>query len=78
MTVRKNFTMPEDIVENLEFLANYMHKKQSQVIQDLIQEKMKMFEKEKKIQAVEKMSGMFSGKIPQNISIQSTKADSEN
>lgn len=77
MTVRKNFTMSEYIVENLEFLAKTMQKKQSQVIQDLIQDKMKEFEKEKKIQALEKMSGIFTGEIPEEISIQKIKGDSE-
>jgi len=70
--------MSEYIVENLEFLAKTMHKKQSQVIQELIQDKMKEFEKERKLKAVEKMSGMFTGEIPENISIQSIKASSDN
>lgn len=78
MVIRKNFTMSEYVVKNLKFLAKTMHKKQSQVIQDLINEKMKEFEKEKKLQAVEEMSGMFTGKIDENISIQSIKAQSEN
>ena len=78
MTVRKNFTMSEQIVNNLEFLAKSMHKKQSQVIQELIQEKMQEFEKEKRLKAVEKMSGMFTGEIAEETSIQSIKADSDN
>ncbi len=78
MTVRKNFTMSEYIVENLEFLAKKMHKKQSQVIQELILDKMKEFEKEKKLQAVEKMSGIFTGKLSENTTVQSIKADSDN
>ena len=78
ITLRKNFTMPENIVKNLEFLAKKMHKKQSQVIQELIQDKMKEFEKERKLRAVEQMSGMFTGKIPEDVSIQSIKANSEN
>ena len=77
MTIRKNFTMSEQIVGNLEFLAKAMHKKQSQVIQELIQEKMQEFEKEKKLKAVEKMSGMFTGEIAEDLSIQSIKANSE-
>ncbi len=78
MTVRKNFTMPDYIVNNLEFIANETHKKQSQVIQDLIQEKMKEYEKEKKLQALENISGIVSGKISQEISIQHIKANSDN
>jgi len=78
MTIRKNFTMSEYIVENLEFLSKVMHKKQSQVIQELITDKMTEYKKDKKLQIVEKMSGMFTGKIPESTSIQSTKANSEN
>ena len=70
--------MSEYIVKNLEFLAEKMQKKQSQVIQELIQDKIEEFEKEKKIQAVEKMSGMFTGKISEDTSVQSIKANSEN
>ena len=77
ITLRKNFTMPEAIAKNLEFLAKKMHKKQSQVLQELIQDKMKEFEKEKKLQAVERMSGIFTGKIPEHVSIQSIKANNE-
>ena len=76
MTIRKNFTMSEYVVENLEFLAKTMHKKQSQAIQELIQDKMRAFEKEKKIQALEKISGIFTGELSDEISIQKIKADS--
>ncbi len=78
MTIRKNFTMPDSVVVDLEFLAKKMQKKQSQVIQELISQKMKEFQKDKKLAILENMSGMFTGKIPENISIQSIKADSEN
>ncbi len=70
--------MSDTVVLNLEFLSKKMNKKQSQVIQELITQKMKEYEKEKKLDILEKMSGMFTGKIPQRISIQSIKADSEN
>ena len=33
MTIRKNFTMPDSVVENLKYIAKAMDKKQSQVIQ---------------------------------------------
>ena len=78
LTLRKNFTMSEVIVKKLEFLANKMHKKQSQVIQELITEKMKEYEKEKKLHALEQISGLFTGKISENISVQSIKTNSEN
>ena len=77
LTMRKNFTMSEAIAEKLEFIATKMHKKQSQVIQELINEKMKEYEKEKKLDMLEKMSGMFTGEISDDVSIQSIKAKSE-
>lgn len=78
LTMRKNFTMSHSIVEKLEFLAQVMHKKQSQVIQELISEKMNEYEKVKKLQALEKVSGMFTGKLSEDTSIQTIKANSEN
>jgi len=77
LTLRKNFTMSEVIVRKLEFLANKMGKKQSQVIQELINEKMKTYEKEQKLQALEKMSGMFTGVVSEELSIQTIKANSD-
>jgi len=78
MTIRKNFTMPDDIVQDLEYIAKKTHKKQSQVIQELITEKMKEYEKAKKLEALEKMSGMFTGMIPEHVNIQWIKANSDN
>ena len=78
MTIRKNFTMPEYIVESLEYIAEKTHKKQSQVIQDLICEKMQEYEKAKKLEAANKMAGMFTGLIPEHINIQYIKAHSDN
>lgn len=70
--------MSDSVVMDLEYLAKKLHKKQSQVIQELIVHKMKEFEKEKKLDMLEKISGIFTGKIPEDISIQSIKSDSEN
>ncbi|MCH9740788.1 MAG: hypothetical protein K0U38_08125 [Epsilonproteobacteria bacterium] len=74
MSVRKNFTMPEAIVHDLEELARLMNKKQSQVIQELIEDRMKLYNKEKKLDSLEKMSGMFSGLIPEHIDMQWIKS----
>ena len=78
LAVRKNFTIPKTIVEKLEFLAQKMQKKQSQVIQELINEKMKEYEQKRKLQILEDMSGMFTGKIDEDVSVQSIKANSAN
>ena len=78
MSVRKNFTMPEHIAEDLEYLAKKLDKKQSQVIQDLIEEKVADYELEKKLAAAEKLSGMFTGMFPEHVDIQWIKANSDN
>lgn len=77
MTVRKNFTMPESIVYDLEELSRILNKKQSQVIQELIEERMKEVRKQKKLDSLEKMSGMFSGLIPEHVDMQWIKSQDE-
>jgi predicted DNA-binding protein len=77
MTVRKNFTMPDKVAEDLEYLSEKLGKKQSQVVQDLIEEKMAEYETEKKLAAAEKLSGIFTGMIPEHVTIQWIKANSE-
>jgi len=77
-TLRKNFSMPEYVAQKLEFLAQTMGKKQSAIISFLIEQEAKKYEKEKKLDALDKLSGIFNGMIGENVSIQSTKADSEN
>ncbi|HHH37766.1 MAG TPA: hypothetical protein ENK77_04025 [Epsilonproteobacteria bacterium] len=78
MTVRKNFTMPDKVAEDLEYLAEKMGKKQSQVVQDLIEEKAAEYEIEKKLAAAEKLSGIFTGMIPEHVGIQWIKTNSDN
>ncbi len=77
MSVRKNFTMPESIVSDLEELAKIMNKKQSQVIQELIEEKMHEYTRQKRLASLEKMSGMFSGMIPEYVDMQWIKSRDE-
>ncbi len=78
MSVRKNFTMPEKVAADLEYLAKKLDKKQSQVIQDLIEEKAAEYEIEKKLEVLEKISGMFTGMFPEHVDIQWIKANSDN
>ena len=78
MSVRKNFSMPEKVAEDLEYLAKKLDMKQSQVIQELIEEKMLEYEKEKKLEALEEISGMFTGMFPEHVNIQWIKANSDN
>ncbi len=77
MSVRKNFTMPEEVARDLEYLAKKLNKKQSQIIQELIEEKVADFRQEEKVAAAEKLSGMFTGMFLEHVDIQSIKANSE-
>lgn len=72
-TVRKNFTMLEEIAKKLEFLSQTMHKKQSQVIQDLILKESKKYENSKKLERLEKMHGKLDGLLS-DISTQKIKS----
>ncbi len=78
MSVRKNFTMPEKVAEDLEYLAKKLDMKQSQVIQELIEEKISEYEIKRKLEAAEKISGMFTGMFPEHVNIQWIKANSDN
>ena len=78
MSTRKNFTMPEKIAKDLEYLAKKLNKKQSQVIQDLIEDKISEYTKAQKLEALEKISGMFTGMFPEHVNIQWIKANSDN
>jgi predicted DNA-binding protein len=78
MSVRKNFTMPEHIAMDLEYLAKKLGKKQSQVIQDLIEEKVSEYNVDEKLEALENISGMFTGIFPEHVDIQWIKANSDN
>jgi len=69
--------MPESILHDLEELSRLLKKKQSQVIQELIEERMKEVKKQKKLEALEKMSGMFSGLIPEHVDMQWIKSQDE-
>ena len=78
MSVRKNFTMSESTVHDLEELARILNKKQSQVIQELIAERMKEVIKAKRLKSLDKMSGMFSGLIPEHVDMQWIKSQDAN
>jgi hypothetical protein len=72
-TIRKNFTMLEEIAKKLEFLSQTMHKKQSQVIQDLILQESKKYENSKKLKRLEKMHGRLDGLLS-DVSMQKIKS----
>ena len=76
ITIRKNFTMLDEISQKLEFLSKVMHKKQSQVIQELIVQETRKYEKEEKLKRLENMHGKFDNLLD-GVSIQSIKATDE-
>jgi len=78
MSVRKNFSMPDRVAENLEYLSKKLDKKQSKIVQELIEERMADYEKAKKLEALEEISGMFTGMFPEHVNIQWIKANSDN
>ena len=67
--------MPEHVAEDLEYLAKRLNKKQSKIIQELIEEKMAEYESKKKLEAAEKLTGMFTGIFPEDVDIQWIKAN---
>ena len=78
MSVRKNFSMPDRVAENLEYLSKKLDKKQSKIVQELIEERMADYEKAKKLEAARQISGMFTGMFPEHVNIQWIKANSDN
>lgn len=75
---RKNFTMPEETVRELEFLAAAMNKKQSQVIQELIHKASEKHLKEERLASLKRLSGIFDDVLPVDElkSIQQIKSES--
>jgi hypothetical protein len=76
-SVRKNFTMNEKIASDLEFLAAAFHKKQSQVIQELIERETERLKKKEKLKALNDLAGSFTGIFTEDNSIQAIKAERE-
>jgi metal-responsive CopG/Arc/MetJ family transcriptional regulator len=70
MTVRKNFTLPDDLAKKLEEMAKKEGKKQSQLIQEMIRERAKEEEKEKKLESLNRLKGILTGKISSDLTIQ--------
>ncbi|KIM10357.1 MAG: hypothetical protein KU38_07625 [Sulfurovum sp. FS08-3] len=78
MSVQKKFTLLESTLLDLEELARIMNKKQNQIVQELIAQKMQEIRQKQKLSSLEKMSGIFSGLIPEDTTVQSIKANSAN
>lgn len=77
MSIRKNFSMPEKVADDLLYLAKKLDMKQSQVIQELIEEKISFYQKERKLEAGKKLVGIFTGMLPEEVNIQWIKKHSD-
>ncbi|MDX9987514.1 hypothetical protein [Thiothrix unzii] len=73
--VRKNFTMSDDTVKELDFLAGLLRKKQSQIIQELIHRESEAHRNELRLAKLEQMKGAFTGLIGDGQSIQRMKSE---
>lgn len=67
--------MPQRTARELDFLAESQHKKQSQVIQELIHEASEALRNELRLTQLKKLKGAFTGLIGDEQSIQRMKSD---
>jgi predicted DNA-binding protein len=74
---RKNFTMPDETARELDFLATLLHKKQSQVIQELIHKASAALRNDLRLAKLKQLKGVFTGLIGDEQSIQRMKSERE-
>lgn len=74
-TVRKNFTMPKETWQELEFLAEVSDKKYSQIIQELIHKESMARRNALRLQKLKAMKGFFTGQLSDGQTIQSMKSE---
>ncbi|MBO0612927.1 MAG: hypothetical protein RL122_918 [Pseudomonadota bacterium] len=72
---RKNFTMPDETARELDFLATFLHKKQSQVIQELIHNASAALRNDLRLAKLKQLKGAFTGLIGDEQSIQRMKSE---
>jgi len=63
MTIRKNFLFDDDVARHLEEIAKAEGKTQTQIAQEAIEERYKKISIEKKLEALARITGSFSGLI---------------
>lgn len=76
-SLRKNFTMREETVRELDFLAKLLNKKQSQIIQELIHKESEARRNELRLAKLKLIKGAFTGLIGDEQSIQRMKSERE-
>ncbi len=72
--VRKNFTMADETVRDLDFLAEVLRKNRSQIIQELIRKEAEARRHELRLVKLKQMKGFFTGDIGEQ-TIQSIKSE---
>ena len=77
MTVRKNFTLPDRVAAYLEYLAKKEGKNQSQIIRELIEEKITREQRIQNLEKIEKLSGIFTGLFPDEMTVQKIKSEKD-
>ena len=63
MTIRKNFLFDDKVAKHLEEIAKLEGKTQTQIAQEAIEERYKKISIEKKLEALERIRGSFTGLI---------------
>jgi|LGVF01.1.fsa_nt_gb predicted DNA-binding protein len=63
MTIRKNFLFDDEVAKHLEEIAKAEGKTQTQIAQEAIEERYKTIEIKKKLEALDRITGSFSGLI---------------
>lgn len=75
MTIRKNFLFDKEVVLHLEKIAKQENTTQTNVIRNLIEEKYQEISVQEKLESFHKIVGCMSGKIGDDVTIQSIKAE---
>ena len=63
MTIRKNFLFEEEVAKHLEELAKVEGKTQTQIVQEMTEERYRQIRKKKKLEALEKLKHSPSANI---------------
>ncbi len=63
MTIRKNFLFEQEVAKHLEELAKAEGKTQTQIVQEMTEERYKLIRKKKKLDALEKLKNSPAANI---------------
>lgn len=72
--IRKNFTMADEAVRDLDFLATVLNKNRSQIIQELVRREAELRRNELRLTKLQQMKGLLTNQIGEK-SIQIIKSE---